>query len=147
MPRTFRKAEIDILAEEGREPAQERAGSKDEQAQQQDAPPPVNIGDAPHQRHGDDEAQQVRADDPGGMIEMHERNVDARIGDDLGQHRHYHRLVERGKKDCCAGHDHRQHRRAASARASGVLTRRRERLKRTGNLLWREQPGKRSCLR
>ncbi len=99
------KTNIHALTQYWRERAEHRAKAENGEAEQQDAPASEDIRDATHQRHGDDKAQQVRADDPGRVIKLGNRNIDAGISDDLWQGRHHHRLIHRGHKDAGAGHN------------------------------------------
>ena len=66
-------------------------------ATQEDAAVAVDVGDAAHERHGDDVAEDVAVDDPGGAVELVDGDVDA-VEDRL-QEGDDDRLVEGAEED------------------------------------------------
>ena len=74
----------------------------------------VGVGGARQERHGDDVAEDVAVDDPGGTVELVLRQPD--VLDHLRQHRNNQRLVQG-----CEEHPHagKQSQRGAKGQASG----------------------------
>src|SRR5205085_10060090 len=98
------KADINRVAKVERASAEKRSGGEDAQAEQEYAAPPKQIGDTSHQRHGNDIAEQVATDDPGGAVEL--LYADREVGDDARKSRHHDRLIERSEEHSAARCQH-----------------------------------------
>ena len=79
---------------------QRRTAHEDEHRHRVDATVAVDVGDAPHERHGRGEADQVAGDDPGALVQVADRQAD--VEEDAGESGDDNRLVERGNEDAGA---------------------------------------------
>ena len=113
---TMRAATSELQA--AGEHAEHAPAGEDGQRHQVHQPAAVDVGDAAEQRHGHGVAEQVAGDDPGGVVQTGEGDV--QVAQDRRQHGDDHGLVEGGDED--AGGDHGQG--EVRARSVGTASRR-----------------------